>query len=77
MALRYYDVTTDAYRDMTQADADELMAIRTAYGRIQARFLADCGALLEELKAIRSRAGMPNDLMVDSRSQPEAEQSDG
>lgn len=67
MALRYYDVTTDAYRDMTQADADELMAIRTAYGRIQARFSEDRGMLLEELRTIRSRAGMPNDLMVGNK----------
>jgi hypothetical protein len=66
MALRYYDINTNDYRDCTQADLDELLEIRKAYGRIQARFQEDRAQLLVDLKAIRSRAGMPNDLMVDA-----------
>lgn len=65
MALRIFDPTTMEYRECTQLDLDELQAIRAAYGRILARFQEDRANLIEEIKGIRSKAGMPNDLMVD------------
>ncbi len=65
MALTVWDVERAETREATQNDLDELMAVRSAYGRIQATFAQDRAQLLEDIKAIRSRAGMPNDLMVD------------
>lgn len=65
MALMLWDPTTMLLRPATQADLDELQATRAAYGRLLARFQEDRAMLVEEIKAIRSRVGMPNDLMVD------------
>lgn len=62
MALRYFDVETAEYRDCQQADLDQLMAIRTAYGRIQSRFAEDRATLVETMRAIRSKAGQPNEV---------------
>jgi hypothetical protein len=62
MPLRIFDIEAGDYRDATQADLDELQAIRTAYGRIQSRFAEDRAVLVAELKAIRSRAGLPNEV---------------
>lgn len=61
MALRIFDTATSNYRDATQADIDELQAIRTAYGRLQARYGEDRALLVAEIAGIRSRAGMAND----------------
>jgi len=72
MGLRYWDVERAEFREPTQLDLDELMAIRTAYARILARFHEDRALLLEEVKGIRSRAGMPNDLMVDGQRPAQA-----
>lgn len=68
MPLRIFDTQTCDYRDATQMDIDELMAIRVAYGRIQGRFTEDRAVLLTELRRIRSEAGKPNDgpLMVEA-----------
>jgi hypothetical protein len=64
MALRYTDPETLEVREPTQADLDQLMAIRVAYGRIQARFADDRLMLVEECRIIRSRAGRPNDMAM-------------
>lgn len=57
--LRIYDVNTDAYRDATQADIDQLQAVANAYGRLRNRINEDHAVLQNELKAIRSKAGLP------------------
>jgi hypothetical protein len=72
MALMVWDATTLERRAATQLDIDELELVRTAYARILARFHEDRAILIEEVKGIRSRAGMPNDLMVDARPASEA-----
>lgn len=78
MALRFWDVERAEFREPTQQDIDELCAVRTAYARILARFHEDRAKLLEDIKGIRSRAGMPNDLMVDPPRQATAtEETDG
>lgn len=59
MALRIFDTETMDYREATQVDIDILEATRAAYGRIQGRFAEDRAILLEELRTIRSKAGMP------------------
>ena len=61
MTLRIWDTESALYRDATQADLDELQAIRVAYGRIQARFSEDRAVLVAELTRIRSKAGMANE----------------
>lgn len=66
MALRIFDTETADYRDCTQTDIDELMAVRVAYGRLQTRYQEDRAVLLEEIRTIRSRAGKPNDFAVES-----------
>lgn len=77
MGLRYWDVERAEFREPTQQDIDELCAVRTAYARILARFHEDRALLIEEVKGIRSRAGMPNDLMVDHPRQAATEENDG
>ena len=64
MALRYTDPETLEVREPTQADLDQLMAIRVAYGRIQARFAEDRALLIQQCQDIRSRAGRPNDMAM-------------
>lgn len=66
MSLRIWDTSTMAYRDATQLDIDELQLMATAYGRIQGRFTADRAQLVKDIEAARSKAGKPNDLMVDN-----------
>lgn len=77
MPLRFWDVERADYREPTQQDIDELIAIRTAYSRILARFQEDRARLIEDIKGIRSRAGMPNDLHLDARPQPAKEDENG
>lgn len=56
MTLRYFDPQTGETRDLTQADLDELLAVRASHGRIMT-FLADERArLLNEIGDARSRA---------------------
>ena len=57
--LRIYDVHTDAYRDATQVDLDQLQAVSQAYGRLRDRIAEDHAQLQVELKTIRSKAGLP------------------
>lgn len=64
MPLKYFDPETFETREPTQADIDQLQAIRVAYGRIQSRFAEDRSLLLQECALIRSRAGLPNDFAV-------------
>lgn len=77
MALTVWDTTTLEKREATQLDIDELEAVRKRYGLILARFQQDRAELMEEIKGIRSRAGMPNDLMVDPPRQAATEENDG
>lgn len=64
MALRIWDTASAEYRDVTQADIDELQEIAAAYGRIQTRFTEDRAMLVKTIMAVRSRAGVPNDMAV-------------
>lgn len=74
MAVMVWDTTRMERRVATQHDIDELELIRSAYARILARFQEDRGLLLEDIKKLRSKAGMPNDLMVDPpRGVPESD----
>lgn len=75
MPVMTWDTTTMERRVATQQDVDELELVRTAYARILARFQEDRQMLIEDVKKLRSRAGMPNDLMVDPpRAAPETEE---
>lgn len=76
MALRIFDPTTMDYREANQVDIEELCLVRAAYGRIMARFQEDRAQLLAEIKGLRSRSGMPNDLMVDGIVPVEPEDDD-
>lgn len=69
MALTLFDPSTMEKREATQLDIDELCEIRAEYGRFLALFQQSRANLIENVKAIRSRAGMPNDLMVDPKSE--------
>lgn len=73
MPITIWDTTTMERRPATQLDIDELELIRSAYARILARFQEDRGLLIEDVKKLRSRAGMPNDLMVDPPREAPAE----
>lgn len=78
MGVMVWDTTRMERRVATQQDIDELELIRSAYARILARFQEDRGMLLEDIKKLRSKAGMPNDLMVDpAREAPVQEETDG
>lgn len=64
MALRIYDISIDAYRDVTQLDLDEYQAVANAYGLIQQAIQTHHAQLRVEIAKIRSRAGAPNDFAV-------------
>lgn len=57
--LRIYDVNTDDYRDATQVDLDQLMAVAASRGKIVAFIEQEQARLSVELKLIRSKAGVP------------------
>lgn len=57
--LRIYDIHLDDFRDATQVDLDQLQTVANAYGRLRDRIAEDHAALQEELKKIRSKAGVP------------------
>jgi hypothetical protein len=57
--LRIYDITTDAYRDATQVDLDQLQTVANAYGRLRDTIAEHHATLMAEVKAIRSKAGVP------------------
>lgn len=74
MALMTWDTTTMEKRPATQQDIIELEMVRSAYARILARFKEDRETLFQDIKDVRSRAGMPNDLMVDPPRVPETKE---
>lgn len=56
MALQFYSVTDGETRDITQADVDELLAIRASHGRVMS-FLADERVrVLNEVRDVRAKA---------------------
>jgi predicted transcriptional regulator len=58
--LRLYDIHIDDYRDATQVDLDQLQEVANAYALLRSRLAEDHAALQERLRAIRSKAGVPN-----------------
>lgn len=66
MGLRMYDVSIDDYRDVTQVDIDKYQAVANAYGRLRIAVDTIHAELQAESVKIASRAGKPNDMMVDN-----------
>jgi hypothetical protein len=58
---RIYDIEKDEYRDATQADIEMLSAVAKSYGNIRKFVDQEHARLQEELKQIRSRAGLPHE----------------
>jgi hypothetical protein len=55
-----WDVAADENRTVTQADVDMLMATAKAYANVRAFIDQEQARFLEEIKSIRSRAGLPH-----------------
>jgi hypothetical protein len=57
--LRIYDIHEDAFRDATQVDLDQLQVVANAYGRLRDTIAEQHAKLQQELREIRSKAGVP------------------
>lgn len=53
MALQIYDMVTDDYRPVTQADIDELTAFRRAYARIRTAMTEAHAELVDAVKTAK------------------------
>ena len=55
MALTLYDITSGETRDLTQADLDELLAVRASHGRLMSFLSDERTRLLTEIQAVRTK----------------------
>lgn len=56
-----YDVELDRVRPVTQADVDVWQAIEQAYNALRQHIDTSHAALVQRVRRIRSRAGVPDD----------------
>lgn len=56
MALRLYDIAAGETRDLTQADLDELLALRASHGRIMSFLMEERARLMNEITDARAKA---------------------
>lgn len=55
-----YDIASDERRPVTQADVDALVEVERAYGELRTHVAATHERLVEKVRTVRSRHGLPH-----------------